>query len=588
MKPTARLLSACLISALAVLVLSTSARAWPVDGLQLGDGFYAQEPIGLVPDGSGGILALRYPRALGDGDGIHVHHVNGAGTTVGAWPDSGVWLAFNANSFAVASCSDGAGGVYMAWRTPDSRTVSACVTRLASNGAAATGWTLAGKTVGTGPGSDSEPLLCPDGSGGVIVAWDRFGTAGYPLIALRLQADGTTCPGWPDTGLWVCTSPFVKFPQALVGDGQGNAIVVWRNDATFTPRALRVLGTGAVDPAWPAGGVAPNADVAITGSVTATDDGAGGAYIAWLDGRDTFLDPKSALFVSRFASTGSLAPGWPVSGLRVGLSGTDMFEGVPGLLGDGAGGVYAGWRANTGASTFAAFVQRIQGDGTAATGWSLASPVRLTDAASPRENGPALALNASGGVFAAWRDERGDGGDVYVQSLAPNGARTGGWPAAGVAACAATGVQDQVHIAADGSGAAWLAWSDARAGTSDAEAYLTRIDADGVVGSTVGVGPLAGGEGAAVRLSAARPNPSRGSATFALDLPRALPVSARVVDVRGRVVRRLLAGDVLAAGRHSVPWDGLGDDARRSAPGVYFLVVVAGGEARSAPVALVR
>jgi hypothetical protein len=589
MKRLARVVSTSLFFA---MFLISSASAWPINGLQLGNGYWPQNPVGLVSDGVGGIYAIRFPRYLPGGDGIHVHRVNGAGSNVGAWPDTGLWLANDANTFEIPSCSDDAGGLYLSWVAPISSApfapLSARVTRILGTGAVAPGWTLQGRTVNDPPGNFQSPLVCPDAQGGVIVAWQRS-TPDPTLKALRLQADGTNYPGWPDSGLSVYSSVGIKFLQTLVADGQGNAILTWTTDNPTAVHAHRILGSGAVDPAWPVAGI--TATPGATGyqsSLSAVSDGAGGVFIAWLDGRDTFLEPKSTMFLSRFAVTGILASGWPAGGLRIGKSGVDGWEGFPNLIADGAGGVYLGWNGLVPPNQRAAFVQRVAADGAAPAGWSLANPIRLTDIApSPGERGPGLALNAGGGVFAAWHDLGSDEGDVYMQSLGPDGVRTAGWPSSGLGVCVTTGVQDFVRILPDGNGAAYVAWRDARTGTQDsAEVYLQRVDADGMKGSTVDV---ASGMGTALRLSQAQPNPAYGRTTFTLELPKSQVVNARIVNVQGRVVRHLIAGETLGPGRHALPWDGLGDDAKRSPAGLYFLVVEAGsGALRSTSVVLLR
>src|SRR5678809_203150 len=104
MKRLARVVSTSLLRALSSMLLISSAWAWPINGLQLGNGYWPQNPVGLVSDGVGGVYAIRFPRYLPGGDGIHVHRLNGAGSNVGAWPDTGLWLASDANTFEIPSC----------------------------------------------------------------------------------------------------------------------------------------------------------------------------------------------------------------------------------------------------------------------------------------------------------------------------------------------------------------------------------------------------------------------------------------------------------------------------------------------------
>jgi len=82
---------------------------------------------------------------------------------------------------------------------------------------------------------------------------------------------------------------------------------------------------------------------------------------------------------------------------------------------------------------------------------------------------------------------------------------------------------------------------------------------------------------AAITLAlSARPNPSRGPASIAYDLPSDGPVSIGIYDVGGRAVRRLVDGN-RPAGRHSIAWDGRGDSGAPTAPGVYFVRLEAAG-----------
>jgi parallel beta-helix repeat protein len=75
------------------------------------------------------------------------------------------------------------------------------------------------------------------------------------------------------------------------------------------------------------------------------------------------------------------------------------------------------------------------------------------------------------------------------------------------------------------------------------------------------------------------PNPFSSATEIRFDLPKSGVVDLAVYDVRGRQVRRLLAGAVLAAGTHSAVWDGRSDSGLEAAPGVYLCRIrVAGAE----------
>jgi flagellar hook assembly protein FlgD len=81
---------------------------------------------------------------------------------------------------------------------------------------------------------------------------------------------------------------------------------------------------------------------------------------------------------------------------------------------------------------------------------------------------------------------------------------------------------------------------------------------------------------AALDFAGAAPNPSRGPVRFAFSLGAASPVRVSVLDLAGRAVRVLDAGN-LGAGAHVLGWDGH-DDAGRPVPaGIYFASLEAGG-----------
>lgn len=81
-----------------------------------------------------------------------------------------------------------------------------------------------------------------------------------------------------------------------------------------------------------------------------------------------------------------------------------------------------------------------------------------------------------------------------------------------------------------------------------------------------------------------QPNPFNPSTTLRFTLARTTPVTVDVLDVRGRLVRRLHAG-ALTAGEHAVHWDGCSDDSTPAAGGVYLARL--GGDGGSALLKLV-
>jgi hypothetical protein len=84
---------------------------------------------------------------------------------------------------------------------------------------------------------------------------------------------------------------------------------------------------------------------------------------------------------------------------------------------------------------------------------------------------------------------------------------------------------------------------------------------------SAGVGDGAGRVAFALEQNA--PNPFTRSSVIRFALPASGPVSLRVYDIAGRVVRTLASG-VMQAGYHQRVWDGRDDAGTPSHPGIYF------------------
>ena len=84
------------------------------------------------------------------------------------------------------------------------------------------------------------------------------------------------------------------------------------------------------------------------------------------------------------------------------------------------------------------------------------------------------------------------------------------------------------------------------------------------------------------------PNPFNPLATIQYTLAESGPVDLAIHDVRGRLVRSLVAGQWQAAGTHEAIWDGRDGSGRAAPSGVFFATVQAGREPRSVKMIMVR
>ncbi|MFZ1685549.1 MAG: FlgD immunoglobulin-like domain containing protein [Candidatus Zixiibacteriota bacterium] len=88
-------------------------------------------------------------------------------------------------------------------------------------------------------------------------------------------------------------------------------------------------------------------------------------------------------------------------------------------------------------------------------------------------------------------------------------------------------------------------------------------------------------------LHPAYPNPFNPSTTISFDLPKRAEVKLIVFDLLGREVRKLVDQE-MAAGAHSVKWDGTNEAGKAVASGVYFFKMTAGEFEKSVKGMLVK
>lgn len=83
------------------------------------------------------------------------------------------------------------------------------------------------------------------------------------------------------------------------------------------------------------------------------------------------------------------------------------------------------------------------------------------------------------------------------------------------------------------------------------------------------------------------PNPFNPSTTIRFALPEALEVTLGIYNITGQLVRTLFSGRQ-AAGVHSMVWDGIDDNDRPAASGIYLCRLQAGGHSAIRKLVLVR
>jgi hypothetical protein len=278
---------------------------WTANGVALCTAVFDQYLQVLVSDGSGGAVVAWIDIRNGANQDIYAQRVSGAGLP--QWAANGVALCNTADDQSLPRIiSDNAGGAIVTWQDHRSGQWDVYVQRVTTSGVAA--WTGNGIGLSIAGGDQQEPAIAPDGAGGAILAWEDFRSgANYDIYARRVSAAGV--PLWTPDGVPICNVTWTQWAPSIVSDGAGGAVIAWadgRNGNIDDVYAQRVTGAGVS--LWYSNGIA----VTNAGSnqlyPLVASDGAGGAIAAWFDFRSGGLDIYAQRVESRYGEWGKPEP----------------------------------------------------------------------------------------------------------------------------------------------------------------------------------------------------------------------------------------------------------------------------------------
>jgi len=189
---------------------------------------------------------------------------------------------------------------------------------------AAAQWTPGGVRLCQSGCSGDLPRVIADGAGGAFVAWrGNSPTTGTDVYLQRITASGVIAPGWPLEGLPVALLTDSQEAIDLVGDGQGGALIVWRDfrnsgsgGTSLDIYAQRIRSDGSIAPGWPLNGAPVSRGPGYQDLPLIAPDGAGGAFIAWDDERD-YVTLRQDVYAQHLTASGTVVAGWPANGIPV-------------------------------------------------------------------------------------------------------------------------------------------------------------------------------------------------------------------------------------------------------------------------------
>jgi hypothetical protein len=320
-------------------------------------------------------------------------------------------------------------------------------------------------------GAQSGPTLLPDGSGGVIIAWqDTRADTVTDIYVQRLNSAGV--PQWQAGGVPLGGSvigDYALLPSSMVSDGSGNWIAAWI-DSRATPSTIihmmKFNSSGQLDPSWPAGGVPLSINGYGVNTPSIVADGTGGAIAVWEDSRDLTTTDGQDIYAQRVSSNGAVMwkpDGQPVC-IRFGQQRT------PRAAPDGLGGAWFTWEDPQGRRVL---VQHI--DLAGVTQFDTTG-IALCDSLTGFRFGEEIASDGAGGAVVTWYDSRNTGEDIYVRRITNLGVPQ--WTANGVNICNDAGLQRRPSICRGGATDYIVAWADYRS-ASPGDIYAQKVTSVG-------------------------------------------------------------------------------------------------------------
>jgi hypothetical protein len=327
-----------------VLASGTVDGAWPSNGSVVCAAAGDQNDPVIVSDGAGGAIVIwvdgRPGATVNDRD-VYAQHLLASGLVDPSWPANGTPVCTEPKAQgSLAIIGDGGGGAIVTWS--DSRSgnpgVDIYAQHVLSSGVVDPLWPANGRALCTAPGTQAVPRIISDGGDGThgaIVTWHDLRDGINQIYAQRILASSAIASGWPDNGRALAPSGFDEVDAAPVSDGAGGAIVAWSDarNGFLNVRAQHVLPSGVVDAAWPDTGTMLS--IAATGEnfPAIASDGVGGAIVTWQASFD--------IFAQHVLGSGALDSAYPANGRP--LCDLPSLQHSPAIVAAGAGGAIVTW-----------------------------------------------------------------------------------------------------------------------------------------------------------------------------------------------------------------------------------------------------
>lgn len=200
---------------------------WAANGLVVSNAPGNQSAPQIVSDGVGGAVIVFADEQISVNDDIYGQRINGAGAT--QWLGGVSFCTEAGTQSNLELVSDGAGGAIATWqdeRANPGVEVDLYAQRVNLNGAAL--WDYNGVPVCVGAGVPSQFAITTDGQGGAIIAWGDTRLPGdEDVFAQRVTTGGLML--WAPNGMYVGAALGDQQSASLAPDGTGGVIAAFND-----------------------------------------------------------------------------------------------------------------------------------------------------------------------------------------------------------------------------------------------------------------------------------------------------------------------------------------------------------------------
>ena len=381
---------------------------WTANGVAISTVAYDQSYPAIVSDGTGGAIITWLDSRSGIDYDIYAQRIDSNGIV--QWTADGVAISTAANYQTYPTIViDGNGGAIIIWQDMRSGNYDIYAQRINAEGIVQ--WSVDGVAICIESGSQDNPRVISDGSGGAITTWNDHRSSNYDIYAQLINSNGEV--QWTANGEEICTTLWEQSFPALVSDDGGGAIISWedRRDPPVDIYAQRINANGVVQ--WATDGVAISALSFEQVSPAIVSDGSGGAIITWQvnsSGNDYNI------YVQRIDSNGTVQ--WTPNGVAICTAGHHQQD--PTIISDGSNGVIITWEDRRSGTNYNIYAQSIDASGIVQ--WAVDGVAIST--ATFDQIFPTLVNDGSGGAIITWQDYRvayPDSIDIYAQQVNVNG-----------------------------------------------------------------------------------------------------------------------------------------------------------------------